>query len=113
MNDFAGTDHSALHLAAENNLSEICSILLSNGADFTAVDSRGNNSLHLAVKEGHLASIRVLLTESQVWLRWLVILFLYMTKVKDFYLFAHLDRRRGIQWEGKKLPAYFGKFWSR
>jgi len=66
VNDFAGTDHSALHLAAENNLSEICSILLTNGADFAAVDSRGNNALHLAVKEGHLSVIRVLLTESQV-----------------------------------------------
>jgi ankyrin repeat protein len=49
-----------LHLAAESNLSEVCSILLSNGVDYSAVDSRGNNALHLAVKEGHLAVARVL-----------------------------------------------------
>ena len=30
------------------------------------MDSRGNNALHLAVKEGHLEVVRVLLTESEV-----------------------------------------------
>ena len=60
------SDSTALHLAAENNLPSICSILLAEEIDFGAVDNRGNNALHLAVKEGHLQVIRVLLTESQI-----------------------------------------------
>ena len=60
------SDATALHLAAENNLASICSILLSNEIDFAAVDNRGNNAFHLAVKEGHLQVVRTLLTESQI-----------------------------------------------
>jgi ankyrin repeat protein len=54
---------TSLHLASENNLSEVCSILLANGVDFSAVDGRGNNALHLSVKEGHLSVVRVLVAE--------------------------------------------------
>lgn len=53
-------------IAAENDASEICSILLSNGVDFAAVDNRANNALHLAVREGNLEVIRTLLTESRI-----------------------------------------------
>ena len=60
------SDASSLHLAAENNLASICSILLANEIDFAALDNRGNNALHLAVKEGHLQVVRALLTESQI-----------------------------------------------
>ena len=35
-------------------------------SDFNAVDELGNNALHVAVKEGHIKTARVLLTESQV-----------------------------------------------
>ena len=57
---------TALHMAAENNLPSICSVLLQNGVDFAAVDNRGNNALHAAVKEGHINVVRALLTESQI-----------------------------------------------
>jgi ankyrin repeat protein len=60
VNELTTSVQTSLHLAAESNLSEVCSILLSNGVDYSAVDSRGNNALHLAVKEGHLAVARVL-----------------------------------------------------
>ena len=53
-------------MAAENNLPSICSVLLQNGVDFAAVDNRGNNALHAAVKEGHINVVRALLTESQI-----------------------------------------------
>lgn len=34
--------------------------------DFNGVDERGNNALHVAVKEGHIKTARVLLTESRI-----------------------------------------------
>jgi ankyrin repeat protein len=57
---------TGLHLAAESDSNEIASVLLANGIDFNAVDELGNNALHVAVKEGHIKTARVLLTESQV-----------------------------------------------
>ena len=60
VNEMTTSGQTSLHLAAESNLSDVCSILLSNGVDYVAVDSRGNNALHLAVKEGHIAVARVL-----------------------------------------------------
>ena len=60
------SDQTALHLASENNFPNLCSILLQNDVDFSAVDNRGNNALHDAVKEGHLNVVRALLTESQI-----------------------------------------------
>ena len=39
---------------------------MSNDGDYTSVDDGINNALHVAVKHGHLAVIRVLLTESQI-----------------------------------------------
>jgi len=60
------TGQTGLHLAAESDSSEIASVLLNNGIDFSAVDELGNNALHVAVKEGHIITARVLLTESRV-----------------------------------------------
>ena len=62
VNEMTTSGQTSLHLAAESNLSDVCSILLSNGVDYAAVDSRGNNALHLAVKEGHIAVARVLVS---------------------------------------------------
>ncbi len=59
-------EQTALHVAAENDLPSIASVLLSNCVDTAAVDNRGNNALHLAIKEGHLDVVRVLLTESHI-----------------------------------------------
>jgi len=60
------SEQTALHVAAEQDLPAIASILLSNGVDFDAVDNRGDNALHVACKEGNLEVARVLLTESNV-----------------------------------------------
>jgi len=57
---------TGLHLAAESDNADIASVLLANNVDFAAVDERGNNALHVAVKEGNLKTARVLLTESRV-----------------------------------------------
>merc|ERR1711971_358702 len=43
------TGQTGLHLAAESDSSEIASVLLNNGIDFSAVDELGNNALHVAV----------------------------------------------------------------
>lgn len=42
------------------------SALIQNGADFDAVDSNGDNALHIAAREGHIAVARALLTESEL-----------------------------------------------
>ena len=49
---------TGLHLAADADNADIASVLLSNNVDFTAVDERGNNALHVAVKEGHLKTAK-------------------------------------------------------
>merc|ERR1719340_461564 len=48
--DITPGGQTALQVAAENGLAEVCSILLSNGVDFSVADNRGNNALHSAVK---------------------------------------------------------------
>lgn len=60
------SEQTGLHMAAEANMPVICSVLLSNDVDFAALDNRGNNALHLAVKEGNLEVVRTLLTESHI-----------------------------------------------
>lgn len=40
--------------------------LLQNGADFDAVNVEHDNSLHIAVREGHLNVVKTLLTESSI-----------------------------------------------
>jgi ankyrin repeat protein len=66
VHDKTPSQQSALQLASEADLPEVCSILLGEGIDYSSVDSRGNNALHMAVKEGHLDVIRTLLTESHI-----------------------------------------------
>ena len=57
---------TALHLAAEKDHSAIVSLLLENHAQYDKVDDSLNNALHIACQHGHLATARVLLTESQI-----------------------------------------------
>uniref|UniRef100_A0A8C7BGU5 Rabankyrin-5 n=1 Tax=Neovison vison TaxID=452646 RepID=A0A8C7BGU5_NEOVI len=66
VNELTKHRQTALHLAAQQDLPTICSVLLENAVDFAAVDENGNNALHLAVMHGRLNSIRVLLTECTV-----------------------------------------------
>ena len=60
------TGETGLHMAAERDFAEIASVLLNNGVDFAAVDEEGNNALHVAVRGGNVATIRVLLSESRI-----------------------------------------------
>ena len=64
--DITPTGQTALQVASESGLPEVCSVLLSNGVDYSVVDNRGNNALHTSVKEGHLDVTRILLTESSI-----------------------------------------------
>lgn len=57
---------TALHIASEAGHAPVVSALLANGADCDALNVDGDNSLHVAVREGHLAVVRVLLTESNL-----------------------------------------------
>ncbi|XP_077403637.1 rabankyrin-5 [Vanacampus margaritifer] len=66
VNELTKHRQTALHLAAQQDLATICSVLLENGIDFAAEDENGNNALHLAVMHGRLNNIRSLLTESNV-----------------------------------------------
>uniref|UniRef100_A0A8C8DZH7 Ankyrin repeat and FYVE domain containing 1 n=1 Tax=Oryzias sinensis TaxID=183150 RepID=A0A8C8DZH7_9TELE len=66
VNEVTKHRQTALHLAAQQDLATICSVLLENSIDFAAEDENGNNALHLAVMHGRLNNVRVLLTESNV-----------------------------------------------
>lgn len=66
VNDLTPQKQTPLHLAAIQDSHSICSILLDNAVDFNAADENGNNALHLAAQKGNIASVRVLLTESQI-----------------------------------------------
>ncbi|XP_043244281.1 rabankyrin-5-like [Amphibalanus amphitrite] len=57
---------TALHLAAERDCHQCVSVLIDKEVDFNAVDNNLDNALHVACKEGHLSTVRVLLTESQI-----------------------------------------------
>lgn len=43
VNELTKHRQTALHLAAQQDLATICSVLLENGVDFAAVDENGNN----------------------------------------------------------------------
>lgn len=43
MNELTKHRQTALHLAAQQDLATICSVLLENGVDFAAEDENGNN----------------------------------------------------------------------
>uniref|UniRef100_A0A8C8IT51 Ankyrin repeat and FYVE domain containing 1 n=1 Tax=Oncorhynchus tshawytscha TaxID=74940 RepID=A0A8C8IT51_ONCTS len=47
VNELTKHRQTALHLAAQQDLATICSVLLENGVDFTAVDENGNNGTGL------------------------------------------------------------------
>uniref|UniRef100_A0A673GLR6 Ankyrin repeat and FYVE domain containing 1 n=1 Tax=Sinocyclocheilus rhinocerous TaxID=307959 RepID=A0A673GLR6_9TELE len=66
VNELTKHRQTALHLAAQLDLSTICSVLIENGVDFAAVDENGSNALHLAVMQGRLNNVRALLTESNI-----------------------------------------------
>ncbi|TRY99299.1 hypothetical protein DNTS_003990 [Danionella cerebrum] len=66
VNELTKHRQTALHLAAQQDLSTICSVLIENGVDFAATDENGNNALHLAVMQGRLNNVRSLLTESNI-----------------------------------------------
>lgn len=53
-------------MAAEAGNAAAVSALLQNNADFDALDAEKDNALHIAVREGHLSVVRVLLTESSI-----------------------------------------------
>uniref|UniRef100_A0A0P4WJ56 FYVE-type domain-containing protein n=1 Tax=Scylla olivacea TaxID=85551 RepID=A0A0P4WJ56_SCYOL len=57
---------TVLHLAAAHDQPQLASIYLDNGVEVDAVDDNLNNALHVAVKEGHLGVVKVLLTESNI-----------------------------------------------
>lgn len=43
VNELTKHRQTALHLAAQQDLSTICTVLIENGVDFAAVDENGNN----------------------------------------------------------------------
>lgn len=50
VNELTKHRQTALHLAAQQDLATICSVLLENGVDFAAEDENGNNgNLNLLV----------------------------------------------------------------
>lgn len=51
INELTKHRQTALHLAAQQDLATICSVLLENGVDFAAEDENGNNG-----KEGRGAA---------------------------------------------------------
>lgn len=45
VNELTKHRQTALHLAAQQDLATICSVLLENGIDFAAEDENGNNGM--------------------------------------------------------------------
>ncbi|XP_023334642.1 rabankyrin-5 [Eurytemora carolleeae] len=60
------TGQTGLHIAAERDLPEIASVLINNNIEYAAVDEDGNNALHVAVREGNVKTVQVLLSESRI-----------------------------------------------
>lgn len=53
-------------MASRAGHAPIVTALLQNNCDFDALDVNNDNALHVAVQEGHLSVVRVLLTESNI-----------------------------------------------
>lgn len=49
VNELTKHRQTALHLAAQQDLATICSVLLENGIDFAAEDENGNNGTILSL----------------------------------------------------------------
>lgn len=52
INELTKHRQTALHLAAQQDLATICSVLLENGLDFAAEDENGNNGKAAAPPAG-------------------------------------------------------------
>jgi len=50
-----------LHVAADRGFSEICSFLIAEGAEISAVDENGETPLHLAAVSGQVEAVKILL----------------------------------------------------
>lgn len=48
VNELTKHRQTALHLAAQQDLATICSVLLENGIDFASEDENGNNGMLLS-----------------------------------------------------------------
>ncbi|GAB0091613.1 rabankyrin-5 [Sergentomyia squamirostris] len=66
VNERDATSKAAIHVATERGRVANVAALLQNNVDVEAVDGDGNNALHIACREGHLAVVRELLTESGI-----------------------------------------------
>ncbi|KAK7076768.1 Ankyrin repeat and FYVE domain-containing protein 1, partial [Halocaridina rubra] len=66
INELTPQKQTVLHLAAAHDHPHLASIFLDNGVRFDSLDDNHNNALHVAVKEGHLSVVKVLLTESRI-----------------------------------------------
>nr|XP_045601096.1 rabankyrin-5-like [Procambarus clarkii] len=66
INELTPQKQTVLHLAAAHDHPHLASIFIENGVCVDAVDDNLNNALHVAVKEGHLSVVKVLLTESRI-----------------------------------------------
>lgn len=63
VNELTKHRQTALHLAAQQDLATICSVLLENGVDFAAEDENGNN--------GTLHSLMLFFVWIFLWNKWL------------------------------------------
>ncbi|KAB7502063.1 Rabankyrin-5 [Armadillidium nasatum] len=66
VNEVTLQKETCLHLCALQDRHTLATIFIQNGVDVDRLDANLNNALHVAIKEGHLATVRVLLTESQI-----------------------------------------------
>ncbi|XP_046578318.1 rabankyrin-5-like [Haliotis rubra] len=66
INEMTKAAETCLHLAAASDHASICSVLLENSIDYDAVDENLNNALHIAIHQGNLNTVKVLLTESRI-----------------------------------------------
>lgn len=66
VNDLTIQKQTALHIAAEHDYHQICTILLENKIKFEAVDININNALHIACYKSNYNTCKVLLTECEI-----------------------------------------------
>ena len=66
VNSLTPQKQTMLHLAAQHDHSHLVSVLLDNKVNYNGLDADLNNALHIAIKNGHVATSRALLTESGI-----------------------------------------------